>query len=152
MSLVLGPNKDILAAASTFGLDTSARLWTSAGRQWLGDWIPHAQVIRLSPTGRFLATAYQLTVRVWDTNTRHKLKQISYDWAIWALAFSPDESTFAIGTSGGFIHLWSTSTWRVVHEWFTTDESTIGTVALRKDGKYFATGDTEMGLRLWNPA
>ncbi|MFC5744676.1 WD40 repeat domain-containing serine/threonine protein kinase [Actinomadura rugatobispora] len=67
-----------------------------------------------------------------------------------AIAFHPDATRLAVGTSGGTILLWDTKKHQVVGAPFTGHSDAITSVAFSPDGKLLASGSADKTIRLWN--
>jgi WD40 repeat protein/DNA-binding SARP family transcriptional activator len=65
------------------------------------------------------------------------------------VAFSPDDTLLAVGTSAGEIRLWRTADWQLV-DVMTSDGGVIWTLCFSPDSKQFATGTVDGRVRVWD--
>ena len=95
------PNgKRIVSAA----YDGVIRIWDSASgnelMKLLGHKEAHIESLAISPDGRRIVSGSFASAKLWDTDTGAELMTISDDYAVYALAFSPDGRIIAGGIHG----------------------------------------------------
>ena len=62
----------------------------------------------LSPDGAWLAVGGDRAVTVWDLNKRELLFALPEErGTVWSMAWSPDKSLLAVGSSQGGLAIWS---------------------------------------------
>ena len=111
--------------------------------------IPHPRAMAVHPTRRWLAAVVGDNLNVWDT----RLYPIPFPRKYHGvgavgpanLAFSPDGSLLAVGTSGGW-QIRSVPGFQVLVE---NDDQPVTAVAWSPDGSLFAWGDAEGTVHVW---
>ena len=110
--------------------------------------------IALSPNSRFLATAIEKknkdrAIHVWDTEIGERLITLSGNnqRLNYALAFSPDGTTFASADRNS-IHLWNMGT--AAPRGTFKSISGFNTLTFSPNGKLLASGNKDGGVTIWN--
>jgi hypothetical protein len=68
----------------------------------------------------------------------------------YGVAFSPDGKTIAIGSGGGTVRLWTSSTGKAMRQPLTRRTSAVVGVAFGPDGKTIASASIDGTVRLWD--
>jgi RNA polymerase sigma factor (sigma-70 family) len=158
-------SKDGALVATAGGGESNIRLWDFASGKELrridasSTWFGGAGAMALSPDGKAVAT----DKGVWDTATgkfllgretnRSAFK--GQDYAIAAIAFSPDGKTLAMGTrdreygKGRMIRLWDAAT---AEERGHFGTRVVRALAYSPDGKFVAAGHQDGTVGLWDVA
>jgi len=104
-----------------------------------------------SPDGRrFLTTADDNAVRLWDAETGHELTFLPHDGPVGAVAFSPDGNRVATVSDDHAVRLWEASTG---HELTSLPHgSPVRTLALGPGGTHVLTVSEDHAVRLWDAA
>jgi WD40 repeat protein len=127
---------------------THARL----GKPLIGNNGLAVQDVAFSPTGNVLASAgYDGTVTLWDTRRHTRLGPVLKDnrGIAYAVAFSPDGQTLAVGVDEG-VQLWNTRTFREVGHLRNSRQGGAFSVAFSRDGQMLASGG-DGGTVVWDP-
>lgn len=91
-------------------------------------------------------------IRIWDLSQGQSVAILNgHTGWIRSLAFSPDGSLLASGSTDMSVKLWDTQTWQVVR---TLEGHTdyLGNIAFSPDGKQLATASRDGSVRLWDVA
>jgi RNA polymerase sigma factor (sigma-70 family) len=146
-SLAFSPDGTRLASAGSW--DRTARLWDVATGKELRQLLGHAHgvvAVAFSPDGRKLATGGGFAtllpppedpneVRIWDVDTGAELLRFKgprNDFAVFALAFTPDGRTLISGCRNGPLRAWEVTTGKQRME---IDGRGDGALAISPDGK-----------------
>jgi WD40 repeat protein len=110
LCLACSPDGKTLVASELYSREVG--IWdTATGKECrrfkLGD--SRTDALALSPDG-LLATAQKGTLRLWDVTTGQESRHWGGEEWIYALAFSPDCKTLAVGHSKRLITLWDPAT------------------------------------------
>jgi WD40 repeat protein len=109
-----------------------------------------AGVLALSPDGQWLATGAGTEVKLWSAESGGPVwGQNQHGGDVLSLAFSPDGSTLASGSTEDWIYLWDVASGEsqgVLQE----NASDILSLAFSADGTLLAAGTEEGGVWLWN--
>ncbi len=93
------------------------------------------------------------TVELWDVSSgtliTHPLE--GHKFPVTSVAYSPDGKTIASGDSGGFVNLWSASTYQWMLE-LKASPNAIRSIAFSADGSSMYTNDVKGEVRLWSAA
>lgn len=109
--------------------------------------------IACAPTAQEWPGAYQdaCAVCLWDLSTNKASRTlVGNQHAIYAMAFSPDGKTLAVGCGDGVLALWDVGSGRRLHG-SPGHEFSVLSVAFAPDGKTVASRGDDRVLRLWNP-
>ena len=101
-------------------------------------------------------------IRLWDTTTGKKLTTLnghavedqdpSLDTYVLTLAFSPDGTRLASGSTDTTVRLWDTSTSNDAPITLRKHTGWTNVLAFSPDGKMLASGSTDKTVQLWNIA
>jgi WD40 repeat protein len=69
--------------------------------------------------------------------------------SVYSMAFSPSDRLLATGEAYNELHVWDTSTGRVVHA-FKGHFTDVSAVAFSPDGRTLASGGSDGTVKLWN--
>jgi WD40 repeat protein len=102
----------------------------------------------VSPDGKTLASLNGTdTVQLWDAVTGHKLNVYqSPGNSVKVMAWSPDSSTLATGSTDGIVRVWKGDT---VPETYHSGSSAILNIVWSPDGKSIAAGDIDGNIWTW---
>jgi WD40 repeat protein len=93
------------------------------------------------------------TVELWDVSSgkliTHPLE--GHKFPVTSVAYSPDGKTIASGDSGGFVNLWSASTYQWMLE-LKASSASIKSIAFTADGNHLFTNDVKGEIREWSAA
>ncbi len=121
------------------------------------------QAMALSPDGKYLATTsafwdksrvgirtwFPGALRVWGTERKELVAELGgLGSPGTALAFSPDQSTLAVGTLRGEIELFSTLTWEQTTI-LTGHSNEVTELAFSHDGRTLISGSLDSTHRIW---
>jgi len=99
---------------------------------------------------RFVATAYDGTLRVFNTKTFKQVRQLDgHAGKVFALAFSGDGKLVASGGFDNLVRLWDIAVGRAVKT-FEGHKDYVRSVAVSTDGKWILSGGDDRTVRLWN--
>ena len=155
-SLAFSPDGKKIASG---GWDNVAKLWDVATQQNIATFERRSSVA-FSPNGRILAMAGGNVINLWDVATQQNiatlLEHTSSNYSV--VAFSPDGTMLASGTSDGIIKLWDVATQRDIftfeahkHMGESTNNSVIS-LAFSPDGTMLASGTYDRIIKLWDVA
>ncbi|OUL17346.1 hypothetical protein BV378_38625 [Nostoc sp. RF31YmG] len=140
-----------LLASSCY--DNQIRLWDAATGQLLDTLPVHLGMsIAFSPDGKKLAAgSFDQTVRIWDLETRQCYQTLTgnHNW-VWSVAFSPDNRTFATGSSfEGITRLWDIETGECLHV-LPGHQDLLWAIAFSPDGRMLASCSSDGTIKLWD--
>ncbi|OUL20632.1 hypothetical protein BV372_32705 [Nostoc sp. T09] len=142
-----------LLASSCY--DNQIRLWDTFTGQLLETLPVHLGMsIAFSPDGKKLAAgSFDQTVRIWDLETRQCYQTLigNHNW-VWSVAFSPDNRTFATGSSfEGMTRLWDIETGECLHV-LPGHQDLLWAIAFSPDGRILASCSSDGIIQLWDVA
>jgi hypothetical protein len=107
-----------------------------------------------SPDGRYLLTADDTVLRLWDVATDEEIREfVGHTGYIQALAFSPDGHYILSGSADTTARMWDAETGQEIRQFVGhTRPIQMGTVAFSPDGRYILTGSDDTTVRLWDAA
>jgi WD40 repeat protein len=105
-------------------------------------------VVALSPDGRWLATGWFDSTRIWDTRRGKQLQTLTYDSSVRLVAFSPDGRRLATSTFDGTTWIWEVSSGERLQT-LTHDRSGVQAVVFSSDGRWLATSSFN-STRIWD--
>ena len=148
-TVAFSPDGKMLASGAW---DNTVRLWDVETRTNIATFEGHTDRVNsvaLSPDETILATASgDGKVRLWDVETRENIATYRYV-TVNSIAFSPDGSTFAVGTNDQ-VNLWDVSTQKNIA---TLEGHTgAGSVAFSSDGTTLAMRSIDGTVTLWEIA
>lgn len=113
--------------------------------------------IAVSPQGDCLAVGTNLGAHLFRIDTLQAAGFHQTDTAVESVAFSPADSTQALGLSDGTVILWDTRSGRVLHKLHpdrdritpVAGENAVASLAFSPDGTILASSDGHGGVTLW---
>jgi len=135
--LALGP------AAPTPDRPARSAMIVRLGQGWIA-------AVQPSPDGKLVAVATSLGVELRESNSLGLVRFLGgrTEKAL-CVAFSPDGTTVASGSSNRTAYLWSTRTGELLKT-LTGHTGEVRTVAFSPDGRLIATGSGDHTARLWD--
>jgi WD domain, G-beta repeat len=135
--------------------DLAIRLWDTSTGQLLDTFPVHLGMsIAFSPDGKKLAAgSFDQIVRIWDLETRQCYQTFTgnHNW-VWSIAFSPDNRTFATGSSlEGITRLWDIETGECLQV-LSGHQDLLWAIAFSPDGKILASCSSDNTIKLWDVA
>jgi WD40 repeat protein/serine/threonine protein kinase len=169
--LVFSADGATLASSDALGV---ARLWDLSdpgpSRRMTADVTPVPTFhLAYSPDGRWLATAWNEQVRLWDTHTEKLLPPLPAgpDF-VYRVAFAPNSRTLASGGRDSLVKLWDVVTGRCLKTLpgrpsnpLNYPKDAVGALAFSHDGTWLAAGfgrpglldpDHEQVVKVWDVA
>jgi WD40 repeat protein len=150
--LVFTRDSKILIAADS--PDGAIQLWNVPGGRpagWLRGHQGRVGALALSPDGLMLASASEMTIRLWNLASLTAAEDPvlnGNNGAIYALAFSPDGKTLAAGSFDGPIKLWNIPGRQEIGS-LKVHLSRILDLAFSPDGQTLASSSYDHTVRLW---
>jgi WD40 repeat protein len=129
-----------------FGRPLSAAETVSTPRRLFG--LGDVRQIAVSIDQRFMATAGQGGAFLWNLQTGELLERLETDWAVTALAFSPN-SQLLLGASRTTILSWDTASGRHVRN-YAGHNGEINHLEFFPDGKMFVSASADNTARIWS--
>lgn len=159
--LCYSPDGQLLAAA-VFRQD-AGYIWNlSTGKQVAK--LPHQEIFGLSfsPDNRTLATAgWDRVVRFWNAETGENLHEFhvskidpdnnQWDVSMHAVRYSPQNKLLATVHFSGHVHFWDVDSMKLVSQIYNRGGFSKGGSGFSPDGQWYATGDRQGRVRLWDP-
>ncbi|MBD2165121.1 hypothetical protein H6G04_11980 [Calothrix membranacea FACHB-236] len=135
--------------------DNHIRIWDTATGKLLDTLPVHLGMsIALSPDGKKVAAGnFDQTVRIWNLETRQCDRTFTgnHNW-VWCVAFSPDNRTFATGSSfEGLTRLWDIETGECLHV-LSGHQDLLWAIAFSPDGNMLASCSSDGTIKLWDVA
>ncbi|MFI7702138.1 AAA family ATPase [Nonomuraea sp. NPDC049480] len=162
VELMFSPDGSMIVTADNDGV---VRLWDTASRRQLGAPIVHPDQncvvdfhAALSADGKVLATGCFMSVQFWDVPTRRPMGHpLDIGAQVWAMAFSPDGKTLAIGGYEAIVQLWDVAGRHQIGDTIGRPEHlsgrrSVNAVAFTPDGERLITAGSDDTARLWDTA
>lgn len=106
----------------------------------------------LSPDGRFVLSAGDNTLKLWDGATGRQLRSIrAHSGGVFCVAFSPDGRFAVSGGGDKLLKLWDIATGKEVRR-FQGHAGWLHNVAFAADGRSILSGGLDKNLKLWDVA
>src|SRR5262249_23091766 len=132
--------------------DDTAKLWdvnTALGSGVIGLHLSEVNSIAFSSDGNRLATASNLSVKVWNTTNGQLMTSFTESSNTRRIVYSPDGKTIAVASGlNSSVTLWDTITDRKLV--LKGNHSAILSLAWAPDGKTLASGGRDTTIRLWD--
>jgi serine/threonine protein kinase/WD40 repeat protein len=152
-----GPDGMVLALApslegtelATGGLDTALHVWDVASGKASPKRKSHAgRIVGIGalPGGRFVSTAWDKTVRIWEGGSAPS-SVLETEGRPSALGLSPDRRLAAIGTEDGNVEIFDLDAWRKVLG-APTAQDRVASIAFVGSAR-IVTGASDGSLKLW---
>src|SRR5262249_1084398 len=141
----------------TGGRDRTARVWSAAANQAVGQPLPHeatVRTVRFSRDGRTLLTAgFDKTLRVWETAFDRPLGWVRKPGSlVQVVGFLPrGGAAFTAGLDGA-VRFWRAATGEAVGERVTKPRDPIMAVTLSRDGSRLLARSWSPSVWLWDTA
>ena len=102
-----------------------------------------------SPDDQMLAVADQTEVALWDPSNSRVLRSFDHDAPVRAIAFSPDGSSLAVGSSDATIRMWDVET-GALEMTLKGHSGRIESVAFSPNGSFIVSSADDGTARVWN--
>ncbi|HEU4416022.1 MAG TPA: AAA family ATPase, partial [Candidatus Angelobacter sp.] len=128
---------------ATASSDKTARIWDASTGRLLATLRGHTRRVglaRFSPDGHYVLTAgWDHTARIWNSTDGSLLRTLESDSELVSAAFSPNGQTFATGSVGGVVNVYTSDG----HPLFTTQLSgAVSIVGYSRDSQRLLVGST----------
>lgn len=106
--------------------------------------------IQYSPNGTRFAVASSIGIWIYDTATYKEIALLTgHTENVNCIAFSPDGSTLASGSTDNTIRLWDVATGK--HIWtFKGHTDDVNSITFNTDGSMIVSGSSDGTILLWN--
>ncbi|KAG9311510.1 hypothetical protein JVU11DRAFT_7713 [Chiua virens] len=151
-SVVFSPNGLLIATA---GMNQGVQLWnviTGGNVASLGDRSSTSRLVRFSPSGTFLAAAFEDgTVAVWDPKVgrEHLKHEGCHTERITCLEFSNNNTLLASGSRDRAIQVWSMETAHPLYR-LATHEGPVTSLAFSSDSLRLVSGSEDNLIIIWD--
>ncbi|TVQ13803.1 MAG: NACHT domain-containing protein, partial [Leptolyngbya sp. DLM2.Bin27] len=108
----------------------------------------YSRAVAFNSDGTLLASADFNHLRLWDMTRDRLLKTMPHNTWVWRLAFSPDGTRLASGTTDNVVSLWEVATGRCLKV-LKGEEEGCSSIAFSPDGTVLA-GSYHHQVRLWD--
>lgn len=152
-AIAIAPDGKIAATAS---YDRTVILWQlSTGRALhvLSSHTGRVYSVDISPDGRFIASSSgDKSIKLWKISNGNLIRTLGglfggHNQATLAVAFSPNKRTLVSGSADRSVKLWQISNGKEIRT-LTGYSCPVRAIAIRPDGKLFASGGTDCALRI----
>jgi WD40 repeat protein/class 3 adenylate cyclase len=106
----------------------------------------------LSPDGKYILTASDGAVQLWDLKTGEEIRQFGGQQQVYRATFSPDGKyvlTAAPGVNDGKVRLWDMTTGELIRE-YQAPIGGMNAVDFTPDGKYILADGVDNAVHLWD--
>jgi WD40 repeat protein len=108
-----------------------------------------AELIRFSPTGKYVACAKGKTIELFETETFSKVIDLKgHTSKAHLMKFTPDGRTL-ISCAGKFMKLWDIATFKERIQ-LTEHAKLLGSLGVAPNGKFFVTGGEDKRVLIWS--
>jgi WD40 repeat protein/tetratricopeptide (TPR) repeat protein len=149
-SLAYSPDGRLLATGTA---DHTIKLWDPARGQVVRTLRGHTGPVRcvaFRADGKRLATAGDVSVKVWDPSGDQESRSLSPTQNAHSLAFSPTRRQLATAHADGSVKLWDATTGRELHA-FAKHADRVTGVAFSPDGRRLASTSFDQTVKVWDP-
>ena len=150
-SVAISPDGRRIASGSD---NTTVRLWEADTGKQLKEWKVGerhpAWSVTFSPNGRWLATASERAVQLWDGNNGEKFgRPMPHDAAVHSVAFSGDSQRIVTGSEDGSVRIWDAATATQLLR-IPAHGQIVRSVAFSPTTDLVVSGGDDNAVRLWN--
>ncbi len=143
--------------------DGTVQVWEAAGGLLLINYVGHSDWVNAlawSPAGKHIASASKdRTVQVWEAASGRRLSVYSgHRQGVGALAWSPDGQRIVSGSWDGTAQVWEAGSGRLLFTYArhvapvspaTESEALVAALAWSPDGRFIASGGSDMTVQVW---
>lgn len=150
-SVVFSPNDDLIATAGTSGVQVWNTI-TAGNVASLGDDSSTSLLVRFSPSGAFLAAAFEGgTIMVWDPKVgrEHLKHEGCHTEFITCIEFSNNSALLASGSRDHAIQVWSMETAQPLYR-LATHEGPVTSLAFSSDSLRLFSGSEDNLIMIWD--
>ncbi len=151
LQLVLGLNNNMIEVVALAGLGerpapevTGERLGSVALPGHRND----VRSVALSDDDALAATASAGLLKVWNTRTRQCARTMECGFGL-SVAFGPSSRYIVVGCRDGMLQLFELTSGDCVQSIAGAHEGAIWSIAVRPDGRGFATGSADKSVKFW---
>ena len=133
-------------------MDKTIRIWDLTYHTQIGSPINVGDAViamAVSNDGR-IVTEVKNAVCVWNVKMRSRIASMKgHTSAVFAVAFSPDDSRIASGSSDTSIRLWDAQSYTLIGK-FTGHTQPVCSLSFSPDGRWVTSGGTDESVRIWH--